>query len=91
MKKLVNMSKPRFDPNKPFTDVPSKPKFDPSKPFTSEPEEKESTLDSVLGQLDSYTTGPIRAGIGAVQEGMGGCGATSAPPHCRGPLGTNPC
>ena len=48
------MSKPKFDPNKPFSEV--KPKFDPTKPFdAAEAKVDQSEDDSLFGSLEKNT------------------------------------
>lgn len=77
------MSKPAFDPSKPFEVAPGgeKPPFDPSKPFEVGEENRlsleEPSLLSKAGDVvarfgqavDSYTGAPTRAAIGAMQDG----------------------
>lgn len=77
------MSKPKFDPNKPFQA--EKPKFDPTAPFEAEQAEQESFGSNLLRGLvktaeaiDSYTGVPIREAEMAAMDGAGTWGTIKA-------------
>lgn len=65
------MSKPAFDPSKPF-EIPEKPAFDPSKPFDAAPTPKKQGMgESILHGLEQGTTFGLFDEISGAGEGLG--------------------
>lgn len=66
------MSKPKFDPNKPFSVADSKPKFDPNKSFEVVKEPDISELDSAArGAAQGLTFGLADEAVGAANNPVG--------------------